>query len=135
MFKKCVAIYAIIVFINLMLLGIVIADSPNKSSEETTWIRSTDVQFDGSTAFQIETIGTMPDLIAKYKRGEKGLKIFAVGNILDKDGRSLEYFDNVPGKVVTIGGSDYFQFDKGKWRLRSSADLQETIMKVFMRKN
>jgi hypothetical protein len=135
MSKKCVAIYVIIAFINLMLWGITIADSPNKSGEVTTWIRSTDVQFDGSTAFQMETMGTMADMIAKYKKKEKGLKIFAVGNILDKDGRSLEYFDNVPAQIVTIGGSDYFQFDKGKWRLRSRADLSDTTMKVFTRKD
>lgn len=87
---------------------------------EISWLESTDVKFDGEIGFSQDTMGSMEDLIAKYKRGEKGVKIFATGKIVDMSGKVLAVFNETPAEIVSVGDSEYYQFDKGDWRFRSS---------------
>jgi len=105
--------------------------SSSKESTEKSWVESTDVNFDGEVGFSQDTMGSMNDLIAKYKRGEKGAKIYANGKVVAKSGKVLAVFNETPAKIVSIGDSEYYQFDEGDWRFRSSINRFEKYRKIF----
>jgi hypothetical protein len=111
------------------------ADDTNGNSNKKAWIESTNVTFDGRIGFHQETMGSMDDLVVKFKRGEKGVKIFAAGRIVDRNGGLIEVFDEVPAKFISRNGMDYFQFEKGGWRLRSSATSNAENRKIFKRQD
>ncbi len=111
--------------------SIVNKKSPPKESAEISWIESTDVSFDGEIGFAQDTMGSMNELIAKYKRGEKGVKIYADGKIVTNSGKVLAVFNEKPAKIVSIGDSEYYQFDEGDWRFRSSTNRFEKYRKIF----
>ncbi|MCK4828055.1 hypothetical protein KA005_70655 [bacterium] len=103
----------------------------SKKTTEKSWVESTDVNFDGEVGFFQDTMGSMNDLIAKYKKGEKGVKIYANGKIVAHSGKVLAVFNDTPAKIVSIGDSEYYQFDEGDWRFRSSINRFEKYRKVF----
>ena len=105
-----------------------------KESAEIFWVESTDVNFDGEIGFAQDTMGSMNDLIAKYKRSKKGVKIYANGKIVANSGKVLAVFNETPAKIVSIGDSEYYQFDEGGWRFRSSTNRFEKYRKIFHRK-
>ena len=132
--KKNVLNFVLIILLILIISSVTSADTTDGNKSENSWVEATNVKFDGRIGFQQTTMGTMDSLIAKYKKGEKGVKIFATGKIVDINGNTLEVFNDVPANIITIKGSDYYQFDKSNWRFRSSTNPHENYKKVFKRK-
>ena len=74
--KKFFFSNVVAIFTTILASGLAFGDANTKKNSDIGWVESTEFKFDGKIDFQQDKLGTMDELIAKYKKGKQGVKIF-----------------------------------------------------------